>query len=171
MEAFRIEMAGAPVAVRCRFHENQAFFHDYFTEKEPLFTVEPTEADLRQMQADFDRMDEMEGISKHRRTESFLENNAIHSLLAERLVEQNVLLMHGSALCMDGKAYIFTAKSGTGKSVIIVYGKNAAGALCGKYAGSVNYNSASNAAVYNLVGVDSENEEIYGKQFNGIAEY
>ena len=64
-----------------------------------------------------------------------------------------------------------TYKSGTGKSVIIVYGKNAAGALCGKYAGSVNYNSASNAAVYNLVGVDSENEEIYGKQFNGIAEY
>ncbi|MBR6705875.1 MAG: hypothetical protein IKI84_04255 [Clostridia bacterium] len=116
MEAFRIEMAGAPVAVRCRFHENQEFFHDYFTEKEPLFTIEPTEADLRQMQADFDRMDEMEGISKHRRTESFLENNAIHSLLAERLVEQNVLLMHGSALCMDGDAYIFTAKSGMGKS-------------------------------------------------------
>lgn len=116
MEAFRIEMAGVPVAVRCRFHENQAFFHDYFTEKEPLFTIEPTEADLRQMQADFDRMDEMEGIPKHRRTDGFLENNAIHALLAERLVEQNALLMHGSALCMDGKAYIFTAKSGTGKS-------------------------------------------------------
>ena len=116
MEAFKIEMAGVPVAVRCRFHENQAFFHDYFTELEPLFTVEPTEADLTQMQADYDRMDEMEGIPKHRRLDSFLENNAIHSLLAERLVEQNVLLMHGSALCMDGEAYIFTAPSGTGKS-------------------------------------------------------
>lgn len=112
----RIEIAKVPVLIRCLFHENQEFFHDYFTKKEPLFTIEPTETDLKQMQTDFDRMDEMEGIPKHRRTDSFLENNAIHSMLAERLVEQNVLLMHGSALCMDGEAIIFTAKSGTGKS-------------------------------------------------------
>lgn len=116
MEAFRIEIAGVPVAVRCRFRVNQDFFHDYFTEKEPLFTIEPSAADLRRMQADFDRMDEAEGIPKQGRTETFLENNAIHSLLAERLVQENVLLMHGSALCMDGQAYIFIAKSGTGKS-------------------------------------------------------
>ena len=40
----------------------------------------------------------------------------LHALLAEKLVAYGALLMHGSALCMDGNAYIFTAKSGTGKS-------------------------------------------------------
>ena len=102
--------------IQCRFPENQEFFRDYFTDKPPQFTVAPSEDDLRRMQADFDRMDTAEGILPHRRTDAFLENNAIHALLAERLIPFNVLLMHGSALCMNGEAYIFTAKSGTGKS-------------------------------------------------------
>lgn len=61
-------------------------------------------------------MDRAEGIPPHRRGDGFLENNAIHGLLAEKLTECGVLLMHGSALCMDGKGYLFTARSGTGKS-------------------------------------------------------
>ncbi|MBR5089187.1 MAG: hypothetical protein IK093_07150 [Ruminiclostridium sp.] len=61
-------------------------------------------------------MDKACGIPPRTRDNAFLENNSVHSLLAERLVEHNVLLMHGSALCMDGEAVIFTAKSGTGKS-------------------------------------------------------
>ena len=116
MEGFCVALAGVPVRIRCRFEGNKAFLSDYVTDGEPLFTVEPTEDDLLRMQADFDRMDEAEGIPRHRRTEEFLENNAIHALLAEKLVAQDVLLMHGSALCMDGEGIIFTAKSGTGKS-------------------------------------------------------
>lgn len=37
-------------------------------------------------------------------------------MLAAALLYYNILLMHGSALCMDGEAYIFAAPSGTGKS-------------------------------------------------------
>ena len=37
-------------------------------------------------------------------------------LLAEKPTAYNVLLMHGSALCMDGQPIVFTAPSGTGKS-------------------------------------------------------
>ena len=116
MEDFCIELAGIPARVICRFKDNRTFLSDYVTENRPLFTLEPTEDDLIRMQADFDRMDEADGIPRHRRTEEFLENNAIHALLAEKLVPYDVLLTHGSALCMDGAGYIFTAKSGTGKS-------------------------------------------------------
>ena len=116
MEDFRIELAGVPIRVSCRFRENREFIKDYLTEEEERFTVEPSADDLAQMQADFDRMDQAEGIPKHQRAEAFLENNAIHALLAEKLVQYDVLLMHGSALCMDGAGIIFTAKSGTGKS-------------------------------------------------------
>ena len=116
MEDFCVELAGVACRIRCRFEENRTFFREYETGGKPLFTVEPGTEDLERMQADFYRMDEAEGIPKHRRTEEFLENNAIHALLAERLVEENVLLMHGSAVCMDGQGIIFTAASGTGKS-------------------------------------------------------
>lgn len=78
--------------------------------------IEPVSADLERIQSYFDRLDEAEGIPAYKRSDIFLENNAIHSLLARALIWENVLLMHGSALCMDGLAYIFTAKSGTGKS-------------------------------------------------------
>lgn len=116
MHECRIKIAGVPALIRCRYGENADFLQDYWTEEKERFIIAPEASDLMRMQADFDRMDEMEGFPKHKRPESFLENNAIHCLLAERLVWENVLLMHGSALCMDGEAYIFTAKSGTGKS-------------------------------------------------------
>ena len=111
-----IEIAGVPVMIRCRYRQNREFFHDYYSEGEPRFTVEPTAEDMDRIQADFDRLDDAAGIPKRRGTDEFLENNAIHALLAKALVAQDVLLMHGSALCMDGQAIIFTAKSGTGKS-------------------------------------------------------
>lgn len=116
MHDCRIEIAGVPVRICCRYRENQEFFHGYVTEKEESFVITPTEADLERMQETLDRMDQAEGIPRHRRTEVYLENCAIHSLLAEGLVEHDILLMHGSALCMDGEGYLFTAKSGTGKS-------------------------------------------------------
>ena len=61
MEEFTIEIAGIPCRIRCRFDVNRAFLGDYLSGKEPLFTVEPGDAELQSMQADFDRMDEKEG--------------------------------------------------------------------------------------------------------------
>ncbi len=116
MYEFKVEIAGVPLAIRSRFRENSDFFREYDTRAEALLTLEATEADLERMQADFDRFDEAGGLPKRRRSDAVLENYAIHRLLAEKLTEHHVLLMHGSALCMDGQAYIFTAKSGTGKS-------------------------------------------------------
>lgn len=116
MPCFNIEIAGVPVEVRCRFSENEKFLKDYITDKRPLFVVEPKAEDLQRIQFGFDCMDEKNGISRHLRTDSYLENNAIHALLAENLVAYNVLLMHGSALCIDGQAIVFVAPSGTGKS-------------------------------------------------------
>ncbi len=111
-----IEIAGVPAEVICRYAENEAFFREYVTDRPPLFSIAPTRGDLERMQADFDRMDEAEGRRKRPRPDVQLENNAIHALLSEKMAEHSVLLMHGSALCMDGEAYIFTAPSGTGKS-------------------------------------------------------
>ena len=83
MEIFSVELAGVPVEIRCRYQENRLFLRDYLTEKEPLFSVAPGEEDLLRTQGDFDRMDGAEGIPPHRRGDGFLENNAIHGLLAE----------------------------------------------------------------------------------------
>ena len=116
MPIFRVEIAGVPVEISCRFSETEAFLKDYRTDKEPLLSIEPKEDDLAKMQERVDLIEQRIGYNPLQRSYTALENAVIHTLLAEALTEYDVLLMHGSDLCMDGEAYIFTAKSGTGKS-------------------------------------------------------
>ena len=116
VEDFNIELAGIPINIKCKYGENKAFFDGYYTTKEPIFTIEPTKELLESVQNDFDVLNESEGNSKVDYSESFLENNAIHILIADQLSEYNTLMLHGSALAIDGEGIIFTAKSGTGKS-------------------------------------------------------
>lgn len=48
--------------------------------------------------------------------DSYLEELAVYRKIAEKMVDYNTFLFHGSAVSVDGEAYLFTAKSGTGKS-------------------------------------------------------
>lgn len=48
--------------------------------------------------------------------EAYLECLAIYRKISENFLKKDILLFHCSALALDGKAYLFTAPSGTGKS-------------------------------------------------------
>ena len=113
---FRVELAGIPIGIQCRYEVNKRFLKDYLTEKEPLFCVAPTDEDIQRSKDDYEQLDREEGREAIIRSDIFFENAALNRLIAERIIEYDVLLMHGSVLCMDGEAYMFTAPSGTGKS-------------------------------------------------------
>ncbi len=113
---FTIELAGVPIEISCRYEENREFFEGYYSEEKPLVSIDTVGHDLEPFQRAYDALDAKDGLPQYRRTDPFLENTLIHTLLASELIAHNVLLMHGSALCMDGQAYIFSAPSGTGKS-------------------------------------------------------
>ncbi len=113
---FVAEIAGVPIEIRARFTVNKAFFSDWFSKKEPELVIEPEWEDLERIRVSFEQAAAAEGRKPAEYRHWFLENNAIHDLIADGLVSKNVLLMHGSALSLDGQAYLFTAPSGTGKS-------------------------------------------------------
>ena len=46
----------------------------------------------------------------------FLESTAVYRKIAEKLPAYDAFVMHGSVIAVDGKAYIFTARSGVGKT-------------------------------------------------------
>lgn len=48
-----------------------------------------------------------------------LEGNLIHRLVAEAMLEYNTFLMHGAVVSVDGAAYLFSGRSGTGKTTHI----------------------------------------------------
>ena len=115
-KVFSVEIAGVPMEIRCKYAKNRAFFSDYFTDKAPLFSIEPQIEDLDRIRRSFNRTAAAENRPNTDYPLWFLENNAIHELIAESIASENVLLMHGSCIAMDGKAFLFTAPSGTGKS-------------------------------------------------------
>lgn len=47
---------------------------------------------------------------------AYLETLAVYRKIAEKCLAFDTLLFHGSAVAVDNEAYLFTAKSGTGKS-------------------------------------------------------
>lgn len=49
-------------------------------------------------------------------SDPYIETLAVYRRIAEKMPFYDTVLFHGSALAVDGEAYLFTAKSGTGKS-------------------------------------------------------
>lgn len=49
-------------------------------------------------------------------SDAYLETLAVYRKIADKMLDFDTVLFHGSAIAVDGKAYLFTAKSGTGKS-------------------------------------------------------
>ena len=49
-------------------------------------------------------------------TDEYLESLAVYRKLCEKMVDYDTFLFHCSAVAVDGKAYLFAAPSGTGKS-------------------------------------------------------
>lgn len=107
-----IEVAGVTAEVCLRYKENERHYEGYITDKPPVLTIAPTDEDIHNMQAFADKRAERMGWPP----ELLAEEYAIYNALCKALIDRDVLTMHGSALCMDGEAYIFAAKSGTGKS-------------------------------------------------------
>lgn len=48
--------------------------------------------------------------------DAYLESLAVYRQICNFMINRNTLLFHGSAIAVDGEAYLFTAASGTGKS-------------------------------------------------------
>ncbi len=113
---FSVKIAGVPVEIRCQQERNREFFKEYLSEESPFFSVEPVLYDLEQAEQSLKETAIKEGKTNTRVPAWFVENTAIHALLANALIDYDVLLAHGSAIVMDGETYIFIANSGTGKS-------------------------------------------------------
>ena len=116
MAEFRIEIAGKVAAVSSLFESTRDYCRAYLTEKAPDFFVTVTREDLEFEQAALRQEAEEEGFRPRVFTDPFLDRAAIQRKVAENLFGSGVLLFHGSAVAVDGQGYLFTAKSGTGKS-------------------------------------------------------
>lgn len=116
MARFSICIAGYTAAVTSLFDSTRDYCARYLCDAPADFSVIVTREDLAFEQDFLDKEADAEGLRRRVFTEPFLERAAIQRQVAEQLLSRNVLLLHGSAVAVDGKGYLFTAKTGTGKS-------------------------------------------------------
>lgn len=88
----------------------------YEAEGQPEITVCTTEEDIETERIKSAREDEIENLPVRIFSPGYLEELAVYRKIAEAMLRYDTFLFHGSVISVDGEAYIFTAKSGTGKS-------------------------------------------------------
>ncbi len=116
MESFTMEIAGLVVCVHPLFQSTRLYCTPYLTDKAPEFFVNVTEDDLVFQQALLEQEAVEEGLKIRKFKDPFLERATIQRRVADRLLSQNTLMLHGSTVSVDGKAYLFTGPCRTGKS-------------------------------------------------------
>ena len=111
-----MKIAGHTAFVTSLFESTPQYFKPYLTDEPPEFSVTVSREDIAFEQADLLEEAHRDGFKPRVFTDPFLERAAIQRAFAEFLFDFDTLLLHGSALAVDGQGYLFTAHSGTGKS-------------------------------------------------------
>lgn len=115
-EVFTIRLADCNIAVGALFTSSREFCIEYLTNEPPDFSVRVSSAELAYEREKSVREDKTLGLFVRHFSEEYLETLAICRKIAEKIVDYDTLLFHGSVIAVDGIGYLFTAKSGTGKS-------------------------------------------------------
>ena len=117
MEVFSISLAGFSIKINSIYKSTYLFCKEFLCEdKREDFSIYISQDDIEFEREKSEKEDLMNGIPVRYFSNEYLETLAVYRKICTKLLEKNVLLFHGSAIEVDGEAYLFTAKSGTGKS-------------------------------------------------------
>ena len=112
----RYRIANSTIAITAQYPDVHALCADYRAEGAVDFSVETDAADIAFEREKSAREDARAGIPTRRFSDGYLETLAVYRKIAERLPAYGAVLFHGSCVAVDGAGYLFTARSGTGKS-------------------------------------------------------
>ena len=108
-------LAGHTVEIVSLYPLVHAMCADYRADGPAEYRIVITSADVQDERVRAERQ-VLPDTPSYALTEPYLEASAVYRKLSDQLVQDDILLMHGSVVAVDGQAYLFTAKSGTGKS-------------------------------------------------------
>jgi len=114
--SFKIRIAENTIGIHALFSDVQIMCKDYLTEGTPDFEITVTPEDISIEREKANREALFQGIAPASYPDADLEKCAVYRQIVNTLLQHDVLLFHGSVIAVDGVGYLFTAKSGTGKS-------------------------------------------------------
>lgn len=105
---FRMRVAEITVEVHSLYTDVKEMCREYLCEDKPDVVIVMTEEDIGN-----ERKRYPDG---EKATAGYIETLAVYRKIAEAALDHEILLIHGSAVAVDGRGYLFLAPSGTGKS-------------------------------------------------------
>ena len=116
-----IKLADRIIRIETMFPYIEEYCADYMIKdrtgsEEPDFGICILPEDIDFEREKSAREDMVEGNPVRHFSDEYLETLAVYRKIAERMPLFDTILFHGSAIAVDGEGYLFTAKSGTGKS-------------------------------------------------------
>ena len=113
---FKISLAGVTVGIHSIYDAVYKLCRDYLAEGEESFRVEICDEDIAYEREKSVREAHIEHRIEQDFPAPYLETLAVYRQIASNMLTHNVFLMHGSAVAVNGEAFLFTAPSGTGKT-------------------------------------------------------
>lgn len=111
-----IRIAQIPFEVTELSPELERRMADFGTDEAPEFSITIQPEDIQREWVEYERADRRMNRKNSVRTDLLMVFIAIHRKLVEKAPFYGAFTFHGSAIAVDGQAYIFSALSGTGKS-------------------------------------------------------
>lgn len=115
MTSFTVKFADTAIGIRSSREDFSRNFIYFPSDETPRFYVEATAEEIEKMAAALKKREDFAVLDPDRLAE-ISEFCVVHELIARKLLEDNVLLIHGSAIADRHGAYLFIAPSGTGKT-------------------------------------------------------
>lgn len=111
---FQICLAGKTIEVEPLFDTTRVFCRGYIVEnRKPDIMVSISREDIASERL---RAEDSTRKKYIQYSDKYLETLALYRKVVQKLLQEDVLLIHASAVAVDGRGYLFAAKSGTGKS-------------------------------------------------------
>ena len=110
------KIAGKNIKINSIYQDVHDYCKEYISIGNVDFKVTTTLEDIKNEQKNSDEENILENKKIIKYSEGYLEELAVYRKIVEKLIDYNTILLHGSVISIDGEGFLFTAKSGTGKS-------------------------------------------------------
>lgn len=107
--------AGVVIKIRSFYETVQLLCSGYSSDRKPELLIDLTYQDIEHERIKSNKNGKTNTTCGNYGN-AYLETLAVYRKLAEALIPYNIILMHGSALMIDGKGIVFLGSSGIGKS-------------------------------------------------------
>lgn len=116
MTSFTLSLAGVPAGVEAIHPAVGRFCREFFSEETPAFRVTMTASDIESERVRAARSDARDGLPARDYADAYLESIALYRKLSVGLLDKDAVVFHGAALGAGERAFLFTARSGVGKT-------------------------------------------------------